>query len=64
MSYSAFCCSQRGVEEVERRLHALDVRMAKLQTLELRVAKLEDSLDCGHRDMEAGRDANEGTFGE
>ena len=46
--------------EVERRLNALDVRMAKLQTLELRVAKLEDSLDGGHRDMDDTRDVNEG----
>lgn len=46
--------------EVERRLNALDVRMAKLQTLELRVAKLEDSLDGGHRGMDDTRDVNEG----
>jgi len=38
--------------------------MAKLQTLELRVAKLEDSLDGGHRGMDDTRDVNEGIFGD
>lgn len=45
--------------DFERRLHALDVRMAKLQTLELRVAKLEESLDGGRPDMEEGRDGRD-----
>ena len=46
---------------IERRVDALDVRIARLQELEQRVASLEKVCGCESGD---GKDVNDGVFGQ
>lgn len=50
-------------EVIERRIDAFDVRLARLQELEQRVASLEKFCGCEAENRD-GKDANDGVFGQ